>query len=249
VELAKRIERGDLVAKDRMINSNLRLVISVARKYQGFGLPLSDLVQEGMLGLIRAVEKFDWRKGFKFSTYGTLWIRQAIQRGLANSGRTVRLPVHIGTRARKIARVEHELAVKLGRDPTLTEIADAVELPPEEVEVIREADQAPASLDKPVGDSEETALGELIASERPGPEAEVLDAAREEDVAQALGKLPDEERKVVRVRFGLEGEEPAALSDAGRKLGMSGERIRQLEKRALERLSEDDELGPYRRAA
>ncbi len=151
IELAKRIERGDLAAKERMINSNLRLVISVARKYQGQGLPLGDLIQEGMLGLIRAVEKFDWRKGFRFSTYATLWIRQAIGRGLSNTSRTVRMPVHIGQRARKIARTERELAAKLNRDPTLEEIAAKVELPVEEVEEIRAADLIPTSLDQPVG--------------------------------------------------------------------------------------------------
>jgi RNA polymerase primary sigma factor len=249
VELAKRIERGDLEAKDRLINSNLRLVISVARKYQGFGLPLGDLVQEGMLGLIRAVEKFDWRKGFKFSTYGVLWIRQAIQRGLANSGRTVRLPVHIGTLSRKIVRAEKELGARLEREPTLEEVAEAVDLPAEEIQLIRNADQSPASLDKPVGESEETALGDLIPSERQGPEGEVLDADRDRAVEDALVKLPDEERKVVRLRFGLEGEEPAPLSQAGRKLGMSSERVRQLEKRALERLSSDADLQSLRQAA
>jgi RNA polymerase primary sigma factor len=249
VELAKRIERGDLAAKERMINSNLRLVISVARRHQGTGLPLADLVQEGVLGLIRAVEKFDWRRGYKFSTYGTLWIRQAIQRGIANSGRTVRLPVHIGSRARKIARTERELAARLGREPTVTELSGAVGLPLEEIELIRSADQAPASLDKPVGESEESALGDLIPSERPGPEAEVLDAARDRGVDDALGKLPDEERDVVQLRFGLDGEEPAALSEAGRRLGMSAERVRQLEQRALERLSGDEELRSLRQAA
>ena len=242
VDLAQRIERGDMEAKDKLVNSNLRLVISVARKSQGFGLPLSDLVQEGMLGLIRAVEKFDWRRGYKFSTYGTLWIRQAIQRGLANSGRTVRLPVHIGTRARKIARTERELAAKFGRDPTVEELAEAVELPAVEIELIRSADQTPASLDKPVGDSEETSLGDLVASERPSPEAEALDTARDQGVEEALVKLPDDEEKVVRLRFGLGGERPVALSETGRRLGISGEQVRQLERRALERLSEDDDL-------
>src|SRR2546423_9278534 len=165
IELAKAIEKGDLAAKEQMINSNLRLVISIARKYQGQGLSLGDLIQEGMLGLIRAVEKFDWPKGFKFSTYGTLWIRQAIGRGLANSGRTVRLPVHIGARARKIAEAERRLAADLGRDPTLEEVAVAVEMPPEEVDDIRRADRIPASLDQGVGESGETTLGELIPLE------------------------------------------------------------------------------------
>ena len=170
VELAKRIERGDLEAKDRMINSNLRLVISVARKYQGQGLPLGDLIQEGMLGLIRAVEKFDWRKGFKFSTYGTLWIRQAIGRGLANSGRTVRLPVHIVARARKISDAERKLAVELGRQPTDEEISERVDLPVDEVIDIRRADRGPASLDQGVGEDGDTSLGDLIAGDGPSIE-------------------------------------------------------------------------------
>ena len=249
VELAQGVERGDLAAKERLVNSNLRLVISVARKYQGHGLPLTDLVQEGVLGLIRAVEKFDWRKGYKFSTYGTLWIRQAIQRGLANSGRTVRLPVHIDQRSRKIARAERELAARLGRDPELAEIAEAVELPVDEVELIRSADQTPASLDKPVGDDGDNALGDLMESDRPGPEAEVLEAARERGVQDALGRLPDEERRVVRLRFGLGDEEPVALSEAGRRLEMSGERVRQLEERALRRLSGDAGLRSLSEAA
>src|SRR5215217_90479 len=190
VELAKRIERGDLTAKERMINSNLRLVISVARKYQGQGLALGDLIQEGMLGLIRAVEKFDWRKGFKFSTYGTLWIRQAIGRGLANSGRTVRLPVHIVARARKIADAERKLAVELGREPTDAEISERVELPIDEVMDIRRADQTPSSLDQKVGESEETALGDLIAGSEPGPAEEVGENLAGEAVHQAVEQLP-----------------------------------------------------------
>jgi len=211
IELAKRIEKGDLAAKDRMINANLRLVISVARKYQGQGLALGDLIQEGMLGLIRAVEKFDWRKGFKFSTYGTLWIRQAIGRGLANSGRTVRLPVHIVARARKIADAERKLAVELGREPTDAEISDRVELPIDEVMDIRRADQTPSSLDQKVGESEETALGDLIAGSEPGPAEEVGENLAGEAVHQAVEQLPDAERDVLRLRFGLTGSEPAAL--------------------------------------
>ena len=250
IELAKRIERGDLEAKERMINANLRLVMSVARKYQGTGLPLADIVQEGMLGLIRAVEKFDWRKGFKFSTYGTLWIRESIGRGLANSGRTVRLPVQIGTKARKIARTERELAARLGRDPTVPEIAEAVEIPAEEVEVIRAADQAPTSLDRPVGDFDESGvLGDLIPGEQDTPEVEVLEAARERGIADAVERLPDDERKVVRLRFGLGETEPVAVSQAGRELGISPDRVRRLERRALEHLSGDGDLQDLREAA
>ncbi len=249
VELAQRIERGDLDAKDRLVNSNLRLVVSVARKYQGQGLPLGDLVQEGMLGLIRAVEKFDWRKGFKFSTYGTLWIRQSIQRGLENSGRTIRLPVHIGQRARKIRRAERELNVKLGREPTELEVAEATELTLEEVVEIRKADQAPTSLDKPVGEDAETSLGELVASDQPEPAAEVVATADEEAVQRALKGLPTRERQVVRLRFGVDGEEPTPLRETGRRLGISPERVRQLEDQALKQLASNDELSALREAA
>ena len=249
VELAQRIERGDLEAKDRLVNSNLRLVVSVARKYQGQGLPLGDLVQEGMLGLIRAVEKFDWRKGFKFSTYGTLWIRQSIQRGLENSGRTIRLPVHIGQRARKIRRAERELNVKLGREPTELEVAEATELTLEEVVEIRKADQAPTSLDKPVGEDAETSLGELVASDQPEPAAEVVATADEEAVQRALKVLPTRERQVVRLRFGVDGEEPTPLRETGRRLGISPERVRQLEDQALKQLASNDELSALREAA
>jgi len=249
VELSQRIERGDVGAKDRMINSNLRLVVSVARKYQGQGLPLGDLVQEGMLGLIRAVEKFDWRKGYKFSTYGTLWIRQSIQRGLENSGRTIRLPVHIGQRARKIRRAERELNVKLGREPTEEEIAEATELSLDEVIEIRKADQAPTSLDKTVGEDAETALGDLVASDRPEPEEEVVAQAGEQAVQRALKTLPSRERQVVRLRFGVDGEEATPLRETGRRLGISPERVRQLEDQALKQLASNDELATLREAA
>jgi RNA polymerase primary sigma factor len=249
VELAQRIERGDLSAKERMVNSNLRLVISVARKYQGQGLPLSDLIQEGMLGLIRAVEKFDWRKGFKFSTYGTLWIRQAIGRGLANSSRTVRLPVHIGARARKIADAERALAAKLERAPTIEEIADAVELPVDEVADIRRADRIPASLDQGVGEDGETPLGNLIAHEGPAPEEEVASDVAGDALRKAVEDLPDAERDVLRLRFGLGRHEPAAIAETSRTLGLSTRRVRELEDRALQRLAKDDDLAALREAA
>ncbi|MEA2333204.1 MAG: polymerase primary sigma factor [Thermoleophilaceae bacterium] len=249
VELAKRIERGDLDAKDRMINSNLRLVISVARKYQGQGLPLGDLIQEGMLGLIRAVEKFDWRKGFKFSTYGTLWIRQAIGRGLANSGRTVRLPVHIVARARKISDAERKLAVELGRQPTDEEISERVDLPVDEVIDIRRADRGPASLDQGVGEDGDTALGDLIASDGPSIEDYVSSELDWEALRDAVGTLPENERTVITLRFGLDREEPKALRETGRRLGLSSERVRQLEETALRRLSNDDSVAALRDAA
>jgi RNA polymerase primary sigma factor len=249
VELAKRIERGDVEAKDRMINSNLRLVISQARRYQGQGLSLGDLIQDGMLGLIRAVEKFDWRRGFKFSTYGTLWIRQSIQRGLQNSGRTIRVPVHVGQRERKVKRIEGELGAKLSREPTDEEIAAAAELPEEQVREARELARNLTSLDQPVGEDGETALGDLLASERPQPEDEVGDALSDQRVREVVGRLPEEERTVVALRFGLAGGEPRSLREAGAELGMSAERTRQLEEKALRRLAESRELEELRKAA
>ena len=249
VELAKRIERGDVEAKDRMINSNLRLVISQARRYQHQGLSLGDLIQEGMLGLIRAVEKFDWRRGFKFSTYGTLWIRQSIQRGLANSSRTIRVPVHVGQRERKVRKIEQELAAKLTRDPTDEEIADAAELPVEQVLEAREFTRSLASLDQAVGEDGETALGELLPSDRPQPEDEVGSALGRQRVRQLVGQLPEAERKVVTLRFGLAGEEPKSLREAGAEVGVNAERARQLEEQALHLLAESGELEDLREAA
>ena len=249
IELSKRIEKGDLAAKDRMIKANLRLVVYVARKYQGQGLPLGDLIQEGTLGLIRAVEKFDWRKGFKFSTYGTLWIRQAIGRGLANSSRTVRLPVHIGAQARKIATKERELGAVLGRDPTDVEIGDALGLEPEEIRDIRAADQAPTSLDRGVGDSEETALGELIADDSAGPEEEVAERQGERTVLHAVRSLPSPERDVLTLRYGLGGSEVVPERETGRRLGLSPDKVRKIEDSALSKLAGDGELAALRDAA
>ena len=249
IELAKRIEKGDLAAKEQMVNANLRLVVAIARKYQGQGLPLGDLIQEGMLGLIRAVEKFDWRKGFKFSTYGTLWIRQAIGRGLGNTSRTVRLPVHIGARARKIRDAERELGAKLGRDPDELEIAEAVGLPLEEVEEIRRADQAPTSLDRGVGDSEETSLGDLIADDAPGTEARVEEDFESRAVLQVVKDLPSPERDVLALRFGLAGGEEVPVRETGRRLGLSSEKVNQIERRALRTLADKDELAALRKAA
>jgi len=249
IELAKRIEKGDLTAKDRMINSNLRLVVSIARRYQGQGLALGDLIQEGMLGLIRAVEKFDWRKGFRFSTYATLWIRQAIQRGLENTSRTIRLPVHVAQRARKVGRVERELATKLGHEPSNEEIASAAELPLEEVIEIRKAERAIASLDKPVGEDGDTSLGDLLAVQSPSVHDEVSDAFRSEALQTAIAELPEPERDVIEMRFGAGDTEPQTLSQAGKRLGVSTERARQIEERALKRLSQRPELLALREAA
>ena len=202
-----------------------------------------------MLGLIRAVEKFDWRKGFKFSTYGTLWIRQAIGRGLANSGRTVRLPVHIGTRARKIADAQRRLTAALGREPTEEEIAAEVELPPEEVADIRRADQTPASLDQGVGESGETTLGDLMAGEHPSPEDEVASEQSDELLRRAVDELPEPEREVLKLRFGLNQHEPVAVRETGRRLGLSSDSVREIEDRALKRLSTDEDIASLREAA
>ena len=232
-----------------MINSNLRLVVSVARKYQGQGLPLGDLVQEGMLGRIRAVEKFDWRRGYKFSTYGTLWIRQAIQRGLGNSGRTIRLPVHIGQRARNIGRAERELSVKLGREPSDEEIAQAVEMPLDQVIEIRAADRPLSSLDQQIGEDGDAALGDMIAADQPTPDEELYTEAEGAIVSKALAQLPDRVREVVRLRYGVDGEDPTPLKETGRRLGISAERVRQLEQDALEQLARDGELATLREAA
>jgi RNA polymerase primary sigma factor len=249
IELAKRIERGDLEAKDRMINSNLRLVVSQARRYQGHGLPIEDLVQEGMLGLIRAVEKFDWRRGFKFSTYGTLWIRQAIQRGLQNHGRTIRVPVHVAQRQVKVRKVESELSVKLSREPTDDEIAAVAEIPVEEVTELRELSRGLASLDQPVGEDGETLFGDLLASDRPEPIEELADSERGQRVHEIVEQLPEAERNVIRLRFGLAGEEPLTLKQTGNELGISLERARQLEEQGLRRMARSPEAEQLRFAA
>lgn len=236
-------------ATARFINANLRLVVSVARKYQWSGLPMGDLIQEGNLGLIHAVEKFDWRKGFKFSTYGTLWIRQAIQRGLQNHGRTIRVPVHVAQRQVKVRKIEAELNTKLSREPTDEEIAAVAELPVEEVAELRELSRGLTSLDQPVGDDGETALGDLLASERPSPTEEVATADRDHRVHSVVEQLPEMERDVIRLRFGLTGDEPRTLRQTGSELGISTERARELEARGLSRLAKHDELAGLRDAA
>jgi len=249
VELAKRIERGDLEAKERMMNSNLRLVVSLAKKYQGHELSLLDLIQEGILGLIRAAEKFDWRKGYKFSTYATFWIRQAIQRGLANQGRTIRIPVHIGQRERKIARAERELAVKLERAPTDEEIAEAAAITLRELEETRDAARTVTSLDRPIGEEEDSALGDLFASDEPEPSEVAEIALREEAVRRALDNLSEQERRVIQLRYGINGDNPTPLREAGRQLGLSPERVRRIEHKALERLATTREVEGLAEAA
>jgi RNA polymerase primary sigma factor len=235
IELAKRIERGDLEAKEQMINSNLRLVVSLAKKYQGQDLPLLDLIQEGIFGLIRAVEKFDWRRGFKFSTYATFC--------------TIRVPVHIRQRERKIGRAERELLAKLEREPTDEEIAKAAELPLDQVEEVREAVRTITSLDRPVGEEGETAFGELIPSDQPEPEEEVDVSLREQTLRRALERLPERERDVVKLRYGINGDQPTPLRETGRRLGISPERVRQIESRALEHLAMSREIESLHEAA
>ena len=249
-ELAKRIERGDLEAKERLINSNLRLVVSLAKKYPTYDLTLLDLIQEGIFGLVRAAEKFDWRKGYKFSTYATFWIRQAIQRGLENRARTIRIPSHVGIRQRKVAKAETDLRKELGREPTEEELAKATDLKLSHLREAREAMRTVVSLDRPIGGAEEeTPFGSLLPAEDASPDEEVAVSLEQEAVRRAVSQLPERQRQVVRMRFGIDGDDPKRLSETGRVLGISPERVRQIENDALRRLAEVRELQGVRAAA
>jgi RNA polymerase primary sigma factor len=243
VALAKRIERGDAAAKELMINSNLRLVISIAKRYQGGGLPLFDLIQEGVIGLNRAVEKFDWRRGFKFSTYATWWVRQACQRALSGQGATIRIPTHVNERRAKIARARRRLEHELGRAPTREELADATALPLKHVDEALDAAEAPVSLNQPVGSEGEGKLGDLFGDvNAEDPAEEAVEALRRQEVRRAIQRLPERERRVVELRFGFDGE-PASLEKIGKELGLSRERVRQLQDDAFERLACEPDLA------